>query len=366
MRALSLPSSGDDRRDAELTVVIPSYNSATWLPSTIDALAESVRVAGVAVEVLVIDDGSEDDTVAIVGSLAGAFPGDLRVVRQENQGRFLARWAGIQQARAEHVLLLDSRVLLGPRSLGHVMSGVAAEPQIAGWNAHVDIDPDAPLVGHFWEVPTHVFWGDYLRAPRPFDLTGANFDSAPKGTTAFLARKDVLTAAFEQAWPDGNAKLMSDDTKILRWLADFGGIRLDPGFSVIYRPRTTVKGFVKHSLDRGTMFVDSYAGTSLLRSAAILIASIAPVVVLGTIVALAATGAWPGALLVLGAVLLLLLVPLVPAAINRCPGRGLAAYCVVLPVFTVPFWFGLVRGVFVHRRAFARRAEAASAGKAKQ
>lgn len=349
-----------------LTVVIPSYNSARWLPSTLDALAVAVRQADADVEVIVVDDGSDDDSGDIVERMAESFPGDLVIVRQENSGRFLARWAGIERARGEHVLLLDSRVILAPDALAHLLPAVAADPTPAGWNAHVHTDPTSPLVGRFWEVPTFVFWGGYLRNPRPFDLTPETFDSAPKGTGAFFARREVLRAAFRQAWPEGDAKLISDDTKILRWIADNGGIRLDPGFSATYRPRTTVDGFVRHSFDRGTLFVDSYAGTSALRSVVLLLAAVGPILALTAIVWLAATGAGVAALIMAAVLVLLLLVPLVPASINRCPPRAVLSYIAFIPVFLVPFWSGLVRGIVIHRGAFLDRSRSArsAAGKA--
>ncbi len=342
-----------------LSVVIPSFDSAPWLPSTLDALAVAVRAAGADVEVVVVDDGSADDSAGVVEGIAPSFPGELRVIRQENSGRFLARWAGIEQASADLVLLLDSRVIVAPDSLSYLLSAIAVDPSPAGWNGHVHTDPASPLVGRFWEVPTFVFWGRYLRDPRSYDLTPETFDTAPKGTGAFLARRQTLREAFLHAWPEGDAKLISDDTKILRWIAQQGGIRLDPGFSATYRPRTTVDGFVRHSFDRGTLFVDSYAGTSLLRSGILLGAAAAPPVALAVIVWSAVAG-W-GLLAIAAAALiaLALLAPLIPAALNRCPGRAMLAYATYVLVFLVPFWSGLVRGIVLHRSAFTDRSRSA-------
>ena len=349
-----------------LSVVIPSYNSAEWLPSTLEALAAAVRVADVEVEVIVVDDGSVDDSRAVVDRIAQQFPGELLIVAQENSGRFLARWAGIERATAELVFLLDSRVIVESDALAYVLEAAKVDRVPQGWNAHVHTDRTSPLVGRFWEVPTYVFWGRYLRDPRPYDLTPATFDTAPKGTGAFLASRDVLRKAFLAAWPEGDARLISDDTKILRWIAENGGIRIDPGFAATYRPRTTVVDFIRHSFDRGTLFVDSYAGTSLLRSIVLLFGAVAPLLGVAALVWLIAAGAGAAALALLVALLLLLLAPLVGAAINRCPGRGQLSYVCYLPVFLVPFWSGLLRGIVIHRRAFFDRQRSAgvSAGKA--
>lgn len=335
-----------------LSVVIPSFNSAPWLPSTLDALDIAIAAAGISAEVIVVDDGSTDATAEVVTEAAKRFSGGVQLVQQSNRGRFLARWTGLEHAHAPSVLLLDSRVLLAPRSLAHVFETMTVDPTATVWNAHTLTDPDAPLVGRFWEVPTYVFWGSYLRSPRPYDLTIDNFDRAPKGTTAFLAPRSVLIDAFEHAWPEADARLVSDDTKIIRRIAERTPIRLDPGFAATYRPRTTVSGFLRHSLDRGTLFVDSYAGTTGLRSVIIIILAIAPLLAVAAFIALVAAGAVAAALLILGLAVILVLSPIVPAVVNRCPPRGVAAYVVCLPLFVIPFWAGLVRGAFIHRRAF--------------
>ena len=341
----------------ELSVVIPSYNSAPWLPSTLAALAEALRRADVDAQVIVVDDGSSDDTQTVVDGLRHGFPGALQLVVQQNRGRFLARWHGLELALAADVLLLDSRVLLDPMSIGYVMSQVRETSSPRGWNAHVRTDERAPLVGLFWDVPTYIFWGSYLRDPRPFDLTVATFDRAPKGTGVFLAPASLMRDAFRQAWPEGDAHLVSDDTKVLRWIASTTSIRLDPGFSAVYRPRTTLRGFVRHTLDRGTLFVDSYAGTTPVRSAIILAGTIAPVAVLAGLVVLVTLGQGFAALIAGAVLVAAALLPVIPAAINRCPPRSIVAYVCLLPAFVVPFWLGLLRGVFIHRKVFRGRGQ---------
>lgn len=338
-----------------LSIVIPSYNSADWLPTTFDSLAVAVRAAGVSVQIVVVDDGSTDDTTKIVAGLAPSFPGIVEVHRQENQGRFLARWAGLERARSERTLLFDSRVLLDPDSLRYLFDRLAEDPSHSVWNGHVRTDASAPLVGRFWEVPTHIFWAGYLREPRPMDITPENFDSVPKGTGTFLAPTALLREAFKATWPSEDARLVSDDTKLLRWLVESHPIRLDPGFSAVYRPRTTLRGFISHTFDRGTLFVDSYAGTTAIRSMILIALAALPILFVAACIVLALLGWAPVALAAIGCAVLIALAPLIPAAVNRCPPRALLAYIVILPVFIVPFWIGLVRGIVIHRKAFLPR-----------
>ncbi|MGC0368033.1 glycosyltransferase family 2 protein [Microbacterium sp. SLBN-111] len=338
-----------------LSVVIPAYNSAPWIPSTVAALSEAVHRAGLDVELIVVDDGSTDDTAGAARSATATFPGRSEVITQPNAGRFAARRRGLESARAEMVLLLDSRVLIGPDSLRDVWPQVVND-DLRVWNGHIVTDPSTPLVGLFWEVPTHLFWSHYLADPRPMVLTPENFDRAPKGTTMFLAPRTVLEEAFRFAAPTVESPLVSDDTKVLRWIAGHGGIRLDPVFRATYRPRTTVRGFLAHSFDRGTLFVDSYAGTTPLRSVVLLLLAVAPVA-LGAIFLSAVLGGRARRLLPIGGLLAAAVAAVSgTAASRRCPPRSIRAFLTYLLPFAAPFWAGIVRGIGIHRAAFLSRA----------
>lgn len=345
----------------ELSVVIPSYNSAEWLPSTLDALEIALDRADLRAEVVVVDDGSSDSTDAVLRSIAREYGYPLRVVSQRNSGRFLARVSGLREAASDWVMLLDSRILIHPDSLVHVVRTVANDPSALAWNGHAVTDPASPLVGQFWEVPTHVFWGGYLRRPTPVTLTPENFDGVPKGTTVFLVPRDVFLAASERHWPDANARLSNDDTKILRDIVDHQPVRLDPGFSVTYRPRTNVRAFVRHTYDRGTTLIDGFGGQRRWINALLVVLGLAPLIGILTLAVLVLIGAYQWAIVCLGFAVLVALVPAAIAARNRCSARGVLAYVVYLPVFVFPYWFGVLRGLWLHREVLGRRRPARSA-----
>ena len=88
-----------------ISVVIPTYNRAEYLPQAVEsALAQE----GVEVEVIVIDDGSTDDTAAVVKQRAADWGDRFHYVRQENAERSAARNHGLKYARGEFVAFLDS------------------------------------------------------------------------------------------------------------------------------------------------------------------------------------------------------------------------------------------------------------------
>lgn len=340
-----------DRPD--VSVVVPSYNSADWLPTTLGALWEALGETAWTAEVIVVDDGSTDSSAELLSDLATRSPHELRVVLQENKGVFLAVWEGLQTARAQWVLILNSRLLLHRGSLAHL----ERQDALAGphaWNGHVVTDPQAPLVGRFWEALTGVFWSSYLAHPRPMLITSESFDRVPKGTGCLLVQRELMTRAYRECWPSENARFTSDDTKLLRFVVGVEPIRLDPGFSATYRPRTTVRKFLSHARNRGTLFVDSYAGTSALLSIALVALVVAPPLALLAVIAAAIGQAWAVVWAILAAGVVALAVPALLALTRRVPYRAVLSYLVYVVPFGVVFWRGLAKGLVIHRSAFTR------------
>ncbi|MEO3812583.1 glycosyltransferase [Sphaerisporangium sp. B11E5] len=98
------------------SVIVPTYNRARLLRLTLDSLVRQTLPPR-SFEVLVVDDGSADDTAEVVREYAGRL--DLRYFYQEDLGYRVAkaRNAGIAAARAEVCVFVDSGVLLGSGAL---------------------------------------------------------------------------------------------------------------------------------------------------------------------------------------------------------------------------------------------------------
>ena len=106
-----------------VSVVIPAYNHARYLPAAIDsALAQTYAP----VEVIVVDDGSTDDTPRVLA----AYGDRIRVIRQANQGAGAARNAGLAASRGEYVAFLDSDDIWLPRKLELQMGRFDADPAL--------------------------------------------------------------------------------------------------------------------------------------------------------------------------------------------------------------------------------------------
>jgi GT2 family glycosyltransferase len=107
-----------------VSVIIPTFNRARLVALTIDSvLAQTFRD----VEVIVIDDGSTDDTPAV---LAG-YGDRIRSVRQPNRGMNPSRNTGIELARGKYLALLDSDDLWEPWKLELDLSLLGRFPDAA-------------------------------------------------------------------------------------------------------------------------------------------------------------------------------------------------------------------------------------------
>ncbi|WP_018683447.1 glycosyltransferase family 2 protein [Actinokineospora enzanensis] len=245
-----------------LSVVIPVFNEQDWIARSVAALMESLAAADWTAQVVVVDDGSTDGTPAELARLAGQYPG-LTVVSQANAGRFEARKAGVAKATGEHVALLDSRVIVEPGAFTFLREQYARHPERRVWNGHIETMTEGNPYAGFMAGLVKVGWRRYFAAPKLSSFGPDEFDLYPKGTTFFVAPREIFEGAF--AGFDSlfdNVKLASDDTRVLRWIVERERIHIAPEFAALYNGRDSLEKFIKHSYFRGTTYVDSYLGSA--------------------------------------------------------------------------------------------------------
>jgi glycosyltransferase involved in cell wall biosynthesis len=125
----------------EVSVIIPTYNSARYLAAAIDTvLGQTFRD----LEVLVIDDGSSDETPSVMAKYATP----VRYVRQENQGVSVARNHGLELARGGYVAFLDSDDTWLPGKLEKQVAVLKKAPGVrACYSAFIAVDNQLSPLG---------------------------------------------------------------------------------------------------------------------------------------------------------------------------------------------------------------------------
>lgn len=110
-----------------VSVVVPVFNRAGPLS---EAVASAVAQTHRPIEVLIVDDGSTDETPEIAANLASRHPAEIRVVRRVNGGPGAARESGRREAAGEYLQFLDSDDLLLPRKLELQVAALAGRPDL--------------------------------------------------------------------------------------------------------------------------------------------------------------------------------------------------------------------------------------------
>ena len=90
-----------------LSVIIPIYNSARYLPQCLDSVIASVSTGNGDIEMILVDDGSTDGCSEICDSYAQKYP-FIRCVHQNNAGVSAARNAGLGLANGDYIAWIDS------------------------------------------------------------------------------------------------------------------------------------------------------------------------------------------------------------------------------------------------------------------
>lgn len=100
-----------------LSIAVPCYNSQDYMRHCVETLLPG----GDEVEILVVDDGSKDDTAAIADELAAKYPGVVRAIHQENGGHGAAVMAGLKNATGLYFKVVDSDDWLDEKAYPHVL-----------------------------------------------------------------------------------------------------------------------------------------------------------------------------------------------------------------------------------------------------
>jgi len=138
-------------QDVEVSVVIPAYNEEARLGPTLEATAAALAARGWRHEILVVDDGSTDGTVALADRLAARWPAVRVLATAPNRGKGHAVRVGMLAARGARVVMCDADGSTPASELSRLLTALERGAAVAIGSRYADgARPDQPTWRRVW------------------------------------------------------------------------------------------------------------------------------------------------------------------------------------------------------------------------
>ena len=111
-----------------VSVILPTYNRARFLPEAFASIRAQTLTDW---ELIVVDDGSTDNTPELVAELSKSMPRPVRHIRHENRGAYGARNTGLDQAAGRYLAFFDSDDLWRPHHLQDCAAALDANADVS-------------------------------------------------------------------------------------------------------------------------------------------------------------------------------------------------------------------------------------------
>lgn len=119
---------------SDLSVVVPVYNESESIPHLLGQLVAALRPIGRSFEIILVDDGSSDDSWAVIEAHAGRLPELMALRLARNSGQTAALRAGIDESRGAIVVTMDGDLQNDPADIPRLVAKVEEGYEIvSGW-----------------------------------------------------------------------------------------------------------------------------------------------------------------------------------------------------------------------------------------
>lgn len=147
-----------EQRDFTVSVITPAYNCEKFIRQTVDCVAnQTLKVK----QHIIINDGSTDNTLAILHRLQTQYP-HLLVLNQPNSGAAAARNLGIHHASARYIAFLDSDDSWAPEKLEKQISFMEHNDIVFSYGDYEEIDEDTGEILHKYHLPSSLTYKQLL------------------------------------------------------------------------------------------------------------------------------------------------------------------------------------------------------------
>lgn len=315
----------------QISIVTPIFNESKNIYSYCKAiLALDYNLNDF--ELLIIDDGSTDDTIEIMKKLLINSKIKLKIIQLgKNFGRSVARITGARAAKNNNILFLDAKCEIFPDAL-KMIEKINYSPI----TCQILQRQDNALDLFFYTLRSSFYRKNSgIDFPAQY-ITTKNFDTFGKGTTMFFCTKALFLNSQPGNIDDRNN---SDDTALLHNIVRQKAILTTPHIRCYYNTRNSFFENIKHIFNRGPKFIDYYYKPSkkhfwLINSTLIFIFLLIYRIYSGTI-SLYDTFL---ALMILDVLLTLYVSKSVKAFL---------AFLLFFPLFSGVFTMGIIKGIFL-------------------
>ena len=120
-----------------LSIIVPAYNETANILGTLDNVSSALDGLGLDPEILVIDDGSTDETAALVTAHASRFPGLRLLVNERNLGFGATYRRGVDAATGAHIVMVHGDNAWGAATLRDLFSRVGQADIVIGYTRNM-------------------------------------------------------------------------------------------------------------------------------------------------------------------------------------------------------------------------------------
>lgn len=217
-----------------ITILIPAFNCAKILPACLDALLQQTLKP---LEIIVIDDGSKDDTADVAEKFAG-----INVVRRDLQGGAgAARATGAKHAHGDILVFIDSDCIAPPDWLQKIVDEFAQDSELVAVGGMYRHCHAVSLISKFGKFEEEYLHGFFAETPHQSTLTGGN------------------KAVLRHIWEDERSGrelihfpsvASSEDTVVANEIRAAGKTLFNADIFVSHMPKDDFKGFFKRNITR--------------------------------------------------------------------------------------------------------------------
>jgi glycosyltransferase involved in cell wall biosynthesis len=132
------------------SIIMPAYNESKNIAQAISDISNQLNASGYKFEIIVVDDGSIDDTYGVVNSLDKK---NLKILRfKNNLGKGIALKHGLEHAEGDYVLFIDSDMEISTKNIDDYMNNLKIYDIVIASKRHPNSTYEAPFLRKLFSI----------------------------------------------------------------------------------------------------------------------------------------------------------------------------------------------------------------------